>query len=64
MSVAYCEAARLVLTSYGYNKGKDPRKVIWEEAAAELPKLLTLRLKTPEGLLTSITNFRRLIPVS
>jgi integrase len=61
---AYSEAARLILTSYGYNKGKDPRKVTWEEAVAALVKLPTLRHKTLEGLLTAITNFRRLIPTS
>ena len=61
---AYSEAARLILTSYGYNQGKDPRNITWDAAAAELVKLPTLRPKTLEGLLTAITNFRRMIPAS
>jgi integrase len=61
---ANSEAARLILNSYGYNKGKDPRKVTWAEALAELQKLPTIRFNTFEGFRTAINNFRQTITSS
>jgi integrase len=61
---AYSEAARILLTHYGYNKGKDPRKVTWDEALTELAKLPTFRAKTFAGFRTAINNYRQVIPSS
>jgi integrase len=61
---AYSEAARLILSSYGHNRGKDPRSVTWDEAVTALTELPTLRPKTLQGFMTAISNFRRLVITS
>ncbi len=59
---AYSEAAKIILRAYGYNRGKDPKAVTWDEATTELQGL-PVAFKTREAWMGAIKAFRDTVGV-